>query len=124
MYLLNVPASQTAGAWQVRRHRGAWKRAMGAGFVSSDLLVVMLLQHLEKCQILWKGTERKCKHGVITSNSILTKVIQGVPQGPVFGPLLVTKTGFFSGNIIRKQFQMLWGQQSKPLLTIIINHNL
>ena len=55
MHLLNFLSPQTADAGHVWRHRGAGQCEMGAGFVPSGLLGVLLLQHLERRQILWKG---------------------------------------------------------------------
>ncbi len=55
MHLFNPSSPQTAGAGHVWRHWGAGQCEMGAGFVSSGLLGVLLLQYLERCQIFWKG---------------------------------------------------------------------
>ena len=53
--ICDFPSPQTEGAGHVWRHWGDGQCEMGAGFVSSGLLGVHLLQYLEKCQILCKG---------------------------------------------------------------------
>lgn len=51
----STPSFQAAGTGRVHGHRGTGRRQVGAGVMSSGQLGVLLLQHLERRQIIWKG---------------------------------------------------------------------